>query len=296
MSLKKPLFSKSTLWGVIIVLIPLIVLLNSLGDTSNQLTLPEQIETQWQLESLPVQQHENNFVVSTVPVATDQLQVWLAFSALPISEFVEPNDVRIRTQYRAEKLLVQFVLPVNDEAFDQLLWMLADWVPADFVTGVGVLGPISDSALQTLEETLANGQGVAVALDLPQANDISKIASPATGTAEQIAFLIAKDHVLNQLSGYEIQERWQHATSPSYLLVNRNVPAQARTAIEFEALQQRLNQLLSAAQQPRDVDQLARYLAVMVAESLPPSFLTEQRARIKAVDLAMVNRQIERMQ
>ncbi|WP_158583928.1 hypothetical protein [Salinibius halmophilus] len=296
MSVKPPVFSKSTLWILIIILIPLIALLNSLGEDRSRLQLPDTIETSWQLEALPISQTEDEFVVSRLDVATDQLQVWLAFSALPVSQFVEPDNVRISTQYRAEKLLVQFVLPVNDDAFDQLLWMLADWVPADFVAGVGVLGPISDAALSELTQTIASGQGVAVALEVPQASDVAMIASPATGTAEQIAFLIAKDHVLNQLSGYRIQERWQHATTPSYLLVNRNIPSEARQPMAFDALQPRLEQLLQAAQQPRDVDQLARYLAVMVAESLPPSFLTEQPARIRSVNLAMVNRQIERMQ
>lgn len=296
MSREKPLFSKSTLWILIFILIPLIALLNSLGQSNSRLTLPANIEQQWQLTELPINQQSGDFPVSILPVATDQLQVWLAFSALPVTQFVEPANVRIRTQYRAEKLLVQFVLPVNDEAFDQLLWMLADWAPSDFVTGLGVLGPITDQALDELLDTITRAEGVAVALPIPEATDVTMIASPATGTAEQIAFLIAKDHVLNQLSGYRIQERWQHATTPSYLLVNRNIPTSALQPITLDVLQPRLQQLLLATEQPRDVDQLARYLAVMVAESLPPSFLTEQPARIRSVDLAMVNRQIESMQ
>lgn len=289
MTTKLPAFHNWFLSILILLLIPLIFLLQQMGPKDGDLQPPSNAQSHFSLTQLQPQPEDAPFGPAwRLDLATDDLVLLFKLSHLPSNQWPMPDWVTWQSQWRAGYLLLSLRLPASQRPYQDLLLLIEEWLPADGLLATAAIGPNTDDSWQALLNSLARLRGEGELARPINQRDVTALSSPATGTVEQIAFILASQWLRPQLSGYAPTMRWDHSLSPSQLLINQSVPRTLQ-AMDDDSFQQLHQQLQAQAEQERDLEQISNYMLVLLADALPASFITEQQQRLQALQLQQVN-------
>ncbi len=293
MSTKLPSFNNWTLSILILLLIPLIFLLHQMGPKEGDLRPLGQEGQLFALADLELIGSEQSFGPAwRLDLDSDELVLLFKLKAIPSQQWPMPDWVDWHSQWRAGHLLLSLRLPAQQRAYQDLLLLIEEWLPAEQLVGLAAIGANTDASWQALLQTSQQlrGQGQ---ISRPRIErDITTLTSPDTGTVEQLAFILASQWLRPQLQGYAPDMRWSHSYSPSQLLINQSLPRQLEPMDEesFALLQQ---QLLQQAAEPRNLAQISSYMLVLLAENLGSGFITQQAERIAALQLSQINQHLQ---
>lgn len=286
-------FQRRTLWIIIYVTIPLVIILNNIGGTPD--TEPsvgvDGLAQLWSLDELSVEQQGNVAWLDLGTATTLELSVIL--NAIPTTSLALTNSAAYSSYFQGGKFVISVTNPVNEAVFDESLKFLAQWVPAE-IDAIVVSGPYSSQWAGLIEKRLQAPKGDGLAIGFAASKGLARLTSPAMNSPDQLAFLMAVSILKQRLSGYNIQMAWDHRRTDSIVTFNSTLSEDAFYPVsqdEFEPIHQAFSQ--SASVRERTQAQLHKYLQTAVVYELPFSFFVEQPSRLAAVKVEDVNRMME---
>lgn len=287
-----PWFSRKFLTVLMLVLIPVIYLLHSTGPKPGDLVASGQSEQLYDLGQIQPRVETQSFGPALrLDLANPELTLIFKLSQLPAQSWPLPDWVEVQGQVRAGHYLLSLTLAADQRRYNDLLLFLVDYLPAQGVRGLAAIGPNTDASWQQLLTHVAQRSGQGQEVRPRDRRAITVLTSPATGTTEQIAFILAVQWLSSQLTAYAPSVEWDHSYSPSQVLINQSLPTSIEPMNDEQFV--RLQQQLSAqAEQPRSLRQIASYSLVLLAEQLSPEFITGQPERLAKLNLEMVNDQL----
>ncbi|MFQ3230652.1 hypothetical protein [Reinekea sp.] len=286
-------FQRRTLWIIIYVTIPLVIILNNLDGTPDNEHVGEVSGSDllWSLDELTVEQQGGIAWLDLRTAKSVELSVIL--NAIPTTSLALPNSTAFASYFQGGKFVISVTNPVNEAAFDESLKFIAQWVPAD-IEAIVVSGPYSSQWVELIQKRLQTPKGEGLAISFAAGKGLARLASPAMSSPDQLAFLMAVSILKQRLSGYNIQMAWDHRRSESQVTFNSTLSEDAFypvTQEEFEPVHRAFSQ--SASVRERSQLQLHKYLQTAMIYELPFSFFVEQPSRLAAVKVEDVNRMME---
>jgi hypothetical protein len=285
-------FSRRTLWIIIFVTIPLIVLLNTIGQ--DEAGTPGLAGTRvWSLDTLVIETDQPAPDTSFWTVDLDgssQLRLTVAQNQIPSQQLDVAIEAAIRSGRQGGRFWVTVVNPLDENAFATSVEFLRAWLPDGDARSVVLSGDLNEELIATAEILLESLQGEGMANLVAPQPSLGRLESPAMGTREQLAFLLFVGVLQQRLSGYDPQVHWDHRARTSQVLINQTLSPtlfDPVTAKELEPVQAAYS--ASAEQRERNAEQIHRYLVTSAVYGLPPDFLVSQQQRLAAVTLEDVN-------
>ena len=285
-------FSRRTLWLIIFVTIPLIVVFNLVGQEEG--VVSEVVEPQaWFLDDLAVSTDERAPGRTLWTVDLDQarqLRLTITQDLIPTEQLDIAIDAAVSTSRQGGQFQVTVVNPADTDALQASVDFLQSWLPDGDSRSVVLSGDLDDDrmavARRLLEPLLGEGMVNQVA---PQPS-LARLRSPPMGTNEQMAFLLWVGVLQQRLSGYDPQVRWDHRAETSQVLINQTLSTDLFVPVTEEELEPvRAAYTASAEQRSRSAEQIHRYLVTSAVYDLPADFLVSQQQRLSAITLADVN-------
>lgn len=285
-------FSRRTLWLIIFVTIPLIVVFNLVGQEEG--VVSEVVEPQaWFLDDLAVSTDERAPGRTLWTVDLDQarqLRLTITQDLIPTEQLDIAIDAAVSTSRQGGQFQVTVVNPADTDALQASVDFLQSWLPDGDSRSVVLSGDLDDDrmavARRLLEPLLGEGMVNQVA---PQPS-LARLRSPPMGTNEQLAFLLWVGVLQQRLSGYDPQVRWDHRAETSQVLINQTLSTDLFVPVTEEELEPvRAAYTASAEQRSRSAEQIHRYLVTSAVYDLPADFLVSQQQRLSAITLADVN-------
>ena len=285
-------FSRRTLWLIIFVTIPLIVVFNLVGQEEG--VVSEVVEPQaWFLDDLAVSTDERAHGRTLWTVDLDQarqLRLTITQDLIPTEQLDIAIDAAVSTSRQGGQFQVTVVNPADTDALQASVDFLQSWLPDGDSRSVVLSGDLDDDrmavARRLLEPLLGEGMVNQVA---PQPS-LARLRSPPMGTNEQMAFLLWVGVLQQRLSGYDPQVRWDHRAETSQVLINQTLSTDLFVPVTEEELEPvRAAYTASAEQRSRSAEQIHRYLVTSAVYDLPADFLVSQQQRLSAITLADVN-------
>ncbi|WP_127560515.1 hypothetical protein [Saccharospirillum alexandrii] len=285
-------FSRRTLWLIIFVTIPLIVVFNLVGQEEG--VVSEVVEPQaWFLDDLAVSTDERAPGRTLWTVDLDQarqLRLTITQDLIPTEQLDIAIDAAVSTSRQGGQFQVTVVNPPDTDALQASVDFLQSWLPDGDSRSVVLSGDLDDDrmavARRLLEPLLGEGMVNQVA---PQPS-LARLRSPPMGTNEQLAFLLWVGVLQQRLSGYDPQVRWDHRAETSQVLINQTLSTDLFVPVTEEELEPvRAAYTASAEQRSRSAEQIHRYLVTSAVYDLPADFLVSQQQRLSAITLADVN-------
>ena len=286
-------FQRRTLWIVIYVTIPLIIILNNLGDepSSSNSNVSISSDQAWSLDELTVERQRSISWLALESAPSIELSIIL--DAIPATSLAIQNSSAFSSHFQGGKFIISVTNPVSEVALDESLKFIAQWVPAD-ISAIVVSGPYSPAWVNLIEKRLERPSGEGVEISFAPAKGLARLNSPAMSSSDQLAFLIAVSILKQRLAGYNIQMAWDHRRSVSIVTFNSTLSEDVFYPVsqsEFEPVHQAFAQ--SAAVRERSQTQLHRYLQTAVIYDMPFNFFVEQPDRLASVEIGDVNRMME---
>ncbi|MEX2367723.1 MAG: hypothetical protein WD601_14065 [Pseudohongiellaceae bacterium] len=285
-------FSRRTLWIIIFVTIPLIVVLNRLGQEGNGTSQVAESST-WSLDELAVETDEqaSGRTLWTVDLnQARQLRLTIAQNLIPAEQMDIAIDAAIRTSRQGGRFLVTVVNPADTSALEASVDFLRAWLPNGDNRAVVVSGDLDDERVAIASRLLESLQGLGMVNQVVPQPSLGRLESPPMGTREQLAFLLWVGVLQQRLSGYDPQIRWDHRAATSQVLINQTLSPEAFTPVTAAELAPvRAAYTASAEQRSRTAEQIHRYLVTSAVYDLPPDFLVSQQQRLSEITLEDVN-------
>lgn len=285
-------FSRRTLWLIIFVTIPLIVVLNLVGQDEEATS--QVVESQaWSLDELAVETDEQAPGRTLWTVDLDQarqLRLTIAQDQIPSEQLDIAIEAAIRTSRQGGRFLVTVVNPADTNALETSVDFLRTWLPDGDDRAVILSGDLDDERVALASSMLETLQGSGIENQVAPQPSLGRLESPPMGTREQLAFLLWVGVLQQRLSGYDPQIRWDHQAATSQVLINQTLSAEEFspvTAAELEPV--RAAYTASAEQRSRSAEQIHRYLVTSAVYDLPPDFLVSQQQRLSEITLEDVN-------
>jgi hypothetical protein len=285
-------FSRRTLWIIIFVTIPLIVLLNTVGQDESGSTGAVEANT-WSLDTLAIETDQPTRDESFWAVDlndSSQLRLTVAQNQIPSEQLDIAIEAAIRSGRQGGLFWVTVVNPRDANALEASVEFLQTWLPDGDKRSVVLSGDLNPELIATARTLLGALQGEGMANQVAPQPSLGRLESPAMGTREQLAFLLFVGVLQQRLSGYDPQVRWDHRARTSQVLINQTLSPSLFdpvTADELEPVQAAYTD--SAEQRERNAEQIHRYLVTSAIYGLPPDFLVSQQQRLAAVTLEDVN-------
>ncbi len=285
-------FSRRTLWLIVFVTIPLIVVLNRVGQDEEAVSQAINSQT-WSLDELAVETDEQAPGRTLWTVDLDQarqLRLTITQDQIPSEQLDIAIEAAIITSRQGGQFQVSVVNPADTEALVASVDFLQSWLPDGDNRSVVLSGDLDDDRVAIAEQLLEPLQGAGMTNQVAPQPSLGRLMSPPMGTSEQLAFLLWVGVLQQRLSGYDPQVRWDHRAGTSQVLINQTLsPELFRpvTAEEFEPVQAAYT--ASAEQRSRSAVQIHRYLVTSAVYDLPSDFLVSQQQRLSEITLADVN-------
>lgn len=281
-------FSRRTLWIIIYITIPLIILLNSLGPKPYIAGEPAPEAPTWSLDELALDCARQ---VCTLALAgAEHIRVSALLDRIPTGQVAVPAAFDLQTQQLGGRFVISLEGPANASSQAELMAFLRQWLPADGALNWVVTGAISDELVAQLNalETIRSGPGLALSLEPLKA--LTRLTAPALGTAEQLSFLLWIDLLNGRLAAYSIQGQWRDRQASSYVNFNGTLSADLFYPVDLAELAPVLAAYRAAgAERQRNASQIDRYAVTAELYRLPLSFFINQPERLATLSLASVN-------
>jgi hypothetical protein len=285
-------FSRRTLWIIIFITIPLIVVLNTVGqEDASESALSE--TNRWSLDELVFDSSESAPDRMLLTVDLDQarqLRLTVIQAQIPSEQLNIAIEGAIASSRQGGRFLVTVVDPADVDAFEASVDFLRTWLPDGDNRSVVLSGDLDDELIALADRLLGPLQGKGIANQVMPQPALGRLYSPPMGTQEQLAFLLWVGVLQQRLSGYDPQIRWDHRAGTSQVLFNQTLNPSLFgevTAEEFTPVRAAYSD--SAAQRERSADQIHRYLVTSAVYDLPADFLVSQQQRLSAISLDDVN-------
>lgn len=282
-------FSRRTLWIIIYLTIPMIIILNNLGPSERSNVEISQSE-HWSLDEVFVEQKGNAGWLYLE--ASGKVRMSVITHLLPNTTFPDEFRSLVSIHQQGGLNIITFLVPSTFEPESTYFKAIRNWIPESNRTVIS--GDYGEELSRTIEDLLVSADGSAVKNEFSPANGLSVLAAPKMGTDENLAFLIWIDILRQRLAGYEIQARWDHRNTISSVVFNSTLDR----ALFSEVTVGELSPILSAYRQLaksrlREASQLHRYAVTAALYQLPFSFFVNQSERLDAVSLDAINRMRE---
>lgn len=285
-------FSRRTLWIITFLTIPLIIVLNRVGQNEPE-NLSEPESRTWLLDDLAVETDVQSPDRAFWTVDLDQarqLQLTIAQDQIPTEQLDIAIEAAVRTSRQGGRFLVTVVNPSDTEALVTSVDFLRAWLPDGGNRTVILSGDLDDDRVAAARSLLEPLQGEGMVNQVAPLPSLGRLESPPMGTREQLAFLLWVGVLQQRLSGYDPQVRWDHRARTSQVLINQTLsPAifDPVSAVELEPVQAAYT--ASADQRERSAEQIHRYLVTSAVYGLPSDFLVSQQQRLASITLDDVN-------
>lgn len=285
-------FSRRTLWLIIFVTIPLIVVLNRVGQEEGAVS--EVVEPQsWSLDDLAVQTDERAPGRTFWAVDLDgarQLRLTITQDLIPTEQLDIAIDAAVSTSRQGGQFQVTVVNPADTAALEASVDFLQGWLPDGDSRSVVLSGDLDDDRMAVAGRLLGPLSGEGMANQVAPQPSLGRLRSPPMGTNEQLAFLLWIGVLQQRLNGYDPQVRWDHRAAASQVLINQTLSTDLFVPVTDEELEPiRAAYTASAEQRSRSAEQIHRYLVTSAVYDLPPDFLVSQQQRLAAITLEGVN-------
>ena len=285
-------FSRRTLWLIIFVTIPLIVVLNLVGQEEGAVS--EVVEPQsWSLDDLAVETDEPvpGRTVWTVDLdQARQLRLTITQGLIPTEQLDIAIDAAIDTSRQGGEFQVTVVNPADTAALEASVDFLQNWLPNGDDRAVVLSGDLNDDRIALAGRLLGPLSGEGMANQVAPQPSLGRLSSPPMGTNEQLAFLLWVGVLQQRLSGYDPQVRWDHRAETSQVLINQTLSTELFQPVTDEELEPvRAAYTASAEQRSRSAEQIHRYLVTSAVYDLPTDFLVSQQQRLSVITLDDVN-------
>jgi hypothetical protein len=286
-------FQRRTLWIIIYVTIPLIIILNNLGgeDVPPPAVVSQNPVGLWSLDQVKVNQRDN--LSWLVLPGASTLELTVVLDEIPSSQISVQNPEAFNRYFQGGKFVVTVSNPVNEAALTESLRFLMQWLPPN-ISAIVMSGPYRPEWAELVGERLSMTSGQGVDISFAAIKGLAKLESPAMSSPDQLAFLITVSILKQRMAGYDIQMTWDHRRSSSFVTFNSTLAEDIFYPVsedEFEPVHQAFVQ--SASVRERSQSQLHRYALTAVVYGLPFSFFVEQPERIAAVKIEDVNKMME---
>lgn len=285
-------FSRRTLWLIVFVTIPLIVVLNRVGQDEEAVSPAANSQT-WSLDELAVETDEQAPGRALWTVDLDQarqLRLTITQDQLPTEQLDIAIDAAISTSRQGGQFQVTVINPADTEALEASVDFLQSWLPDGDTRSVVLSGELEDDRVAIAERLLEPLRGAGMANQIAPQPSLGRLTSPPMGTNNQLAFLLWVGVLQQRLSGYDPQVRWDHRAKTSQVLINQTLSPELFRPVTAEELKPvRAAYTASAEQRSRDAEQIHRYLVTSAVYDLPSDFLVSQQPRLSAITLEDVN-------
>ncbi|EAR10960.1 hypothetical protein [Reinekea blandensis] len=288
-------FKRRTLWIIIYITIPLILILNSLGpDPEESVVVDRQAENtdlRWTMNELAPDCMDGCRLLLD---GTDFIRVSALVSSVPAGAEQVPDRVEMSFSQRAGYAVVRLAFAPTETLESQVIEFLRVLLPQNSSPRWVATGAVSDrfwTALQNLNET-SIGAGRPIALSEPSA--LTVLEAPTFGTSEQLAYLLWIEVLKQRLAGYQVTVTWDHRRASSLIRMNTTLSADVLypvTDTEWQPVKDAY--LAAAAQTERSAEQIHRYLETSLLYDVPFDFFVRQSARLQQITLSDINQSRE---
>jgi len=285
-------FSRRTLWIIIYVTIPLIILLNSLGpdpltDTDTEPMLPT-----WSLDELALDCQQQ--VCALTLEGAERIWVSAIVERIPTGQVAVPDSLQLQTQQLGGRFVIGLEGRADAQTQADLMLFLPQWLPSEGDLEWVVSGAVSRDLVAQLNDVGFKRSGTGLTNSVEPIKALTRLQAPALGTADQLAFLLWIDLLRGRLAAYPIKGQWDHRAAISSVGYSGTLSAdlfypvdRAEWAPVLAAYQ------ASAAQRLRSAAQIQRYAVTAQLYRLPLSFFVNQPERLATLSLASVNQMRE---
>ncbi|WP_428242570.1 hypothetical protein [Gynuella sp.] len=284
--------SRTTLWILIIVLIPLVVVLNNMGSKTEKQSVPETIY-KFDISSLAIGRLGADRWVNLPGSGLIALSV--AQKRMPVNRVDVPEHQDFSFSFRNGMAVTRVVIPATQAQLELTLDFLDQWLSPVMPDDILVMsGEVDAGMLESVRTELHKAKGKAVDVAIPAPTALSVIASPPFGSPDQLAMIVAADILSHRMAGYDLQLRWDHQRTTSYLTLNTTIQPdwlRAPSEQEYVAALQPLKQFADVSL--RSPAQIHRYLTAMAIYHLPDTFISHQTERLEALTLQQVQQVLQ---
>ncbi|WP_320823541.1 hypothetical protein [Reinekea sp.] len=285
-------FSRRTLWIIIYVTIPLIILLNSLGPDPVSEADAEPVVPTWSFDELAVVCEGQ---VCALALA-DAERIWVSaiLERIPTGQVALPDSLQLQTQQLGGRFVIGLEGAADPQTQADLMVFLQQWLPSEGDLEWVVSGAVSSELVAQLNNLSSTRRGTGLSNSVKPIKALTRLQAPALGTAEQLAFLLWIDLLRNRLAAYPIKGQWDHRPAISSVGFNGTLSADLFYPVDGDELAPVLAAYqASAAQRQRSATQIQRYAVTAQLYRLPLSFFINQPERLATLSLASVNQMRE---
>lgn len=286
-----PHFNRTSLWLIIVLLIPMITILNQ-TDKKPEIEDKQITKLHFPLPDLEIVRSANDTWVE-LP-GSGQIILSIITENVPSNRVKVPSHQDFKMSIRDNKAVTRVVTPSEQAALEVTLEFLHSWLPELTETNTIVIsGEVDQKLLDTIRIYLQSATGNSI--KLVQANDsyVTRIQVPDMGSSAQLAFVISAEIIRKRIVGYQPKLTWDHTDSISYLDLNTTLKPEWLTDAsdeEFETVHQRMIEL--ASDTDRSPNQIHRYLETIALYNTPPEFIQQQSRLLKQITIEQINQQI----
>ncbi len=288
----KPHFSRRFLWLLILLLIPLIPFLDSLGP-DEVYRLPERTsQPADSFSTAQVTESTVSEVRGNVPVLRLALPDAPEFRLSVVSDRQPaelpplPQGITGESVFRYGRWVLNLVAPYDGDQLEALaeylMWALP---PATRDTRYVLSGPWSDELAGAVIGSLVQSDAPSYRVDPPRSRGVVVYTSPYPDEPGYWSFVLAMDLLDQRLTGYRAEMQWNQQVRPaevalttSLLPEQRELPAPG----DFGSSRERL--LRAVAAEERSLNGWHQQLIWLAAYDLAPGYLAERERQVS--DLA----------
>lgn len=287
----KPHFSRRFLWLLILVLLPLIPFLNSLGpDETYQLpdrtTTPAVSFSATTVVSSAQSEVRGNVPVLRLPLPeAEQFRLAVISDRQPAELPPLPDGITGESVFRYGRWVLNLTVPYEGDQLESLseylMWALP---PATRDTRYVLTGPWTDQLAGAVVGALVQSDAPSYRVSPPRSRGIVVYSSPYPNEPDYWSFVLAMDLLDQRLSGYQAEMQWNQQVRPAEVALTTSLLPEQRDRPEqgaFTDSQQRL--LRAVAVEERSLAGWHQQLIWLAAYDLSPAYLAEREQEIESL-------------
>jgi len=286
-------FKRQTLWIMIYVTIPLIIILNSLGPSpENEDSVSKQATSSWSLDDA--------LLDCSGPLCTQSLQnsetVWISaiMQRLPITKIAIPDAIELALSQQGGFVVATLSFQPVPNAISEFRQFVSAWLPVDANVRWLISGPEPAQIEKQIgfDKLQFSGQSIDNVVTQKDAHILFE--SPVLGDPQQLSFLLWIEVLKQRLADSGVEITWDHRQTKSLVVINTPLPADIFAAVEKTELDPILSAYEeSVSQRRRSGMQLHRYGLTSIIYDVPYDLFLNQSQRLVQVTLDSVNQMRE---
>lgn len=285
-------FSRRSLWIIIYITIPLIIVLNSLGPdepVSESSTIAEPL---WSLDQVTLE-CESNVCVMVLDDAKS-VRVSLISSMMPDARLDIPDGIRLTISQQGGYFVANAEVVAGLSQLKSLTTFLQQWMPYTSNVRIVATGSLSDAMKTQLMSIIPGLSGTGVPHQIAEVTGLGLLRSPSLGSQSQLPFLLWVEILKNRLAGYQVEVKWDHRRENSYVVFSTTLSSDVFYPVESEEFELvRTIYMQSAQSRDRSSQQIHRYAVTSALYGIPFGFFVNQPERLEQVSLQSINQMRE---